>query len=407
MTCVYQCASYTKVRDLLVELVQPVERESVPLADSQGRILAQTVEAKQSIPPFDRSPYDGYALRGEDTQGATAERPITLNVLEEVPAGAVPTQAVYPGTATKVLTGAPIPQGADAVVMFEKTRFTPHEVTLFQPVKPGSNIVRTGEDVKAGQILAHPGTVIDAATAGTLAGQGMQQVMVYRRPKIGLISTGTEVVEPGQEIAPGQIYNSNGFTITAALQKEGCQVEYLGLAKDCLEEIAAILRRGVEDCDMVVITGGVSVGDYDLTPAAMERIGVELLVRGVALKPGMACAYGAKDGTLVCGLSGNPASAITNLYGVVLPAVRKLCGRQNPFLPEVTVTLSHGFDKPSKMTRLLRGHLDVSDGTVRMNLPKDQGNVVLYSAIGCDVMAVVPAGSGVLEAGTKLKGFLL
>jgi len=157
----------------------------------------------------------------------------------------------------------------------------------------------------------------------------------------------------------------------------------------------------------VISTGGVSVGDYDLTPAAMDRIGVETLTRGVQLKPGMACAYGLRDGKPVCALSGNPASCVINFYTVALPALRKLCGRRAPVPEELTLTLADGFPKPSKVTRILRGTLDLSDGTARLRLPRDQGNVVLSSTIGCNVFAVVPAGSGPLTAGMKLKGFLL
>lgn len=400
---------YMTARSLLLDAVQSVDSEWGALSESGGRILAQDLIANQDIPPFDRSPYDGYAFRAADTAEASRETPVALRVLEEVPAGSVPTVTVTEGTAVKILTGAPIPHGADAVIMYERTEFTEETVTIFSPSNSGDNIIYAGEDVREGTVLARSGDVIDPGVAGTLASQGIAAPAVYKVPRVGIISTGSELVEanevPGP--GPGKIRNSNRHTLEAALKALGCESVYLGIARDSAEEICALIEKGLAECDAVVSTGGVSVGDYDLTPDAMERAGVQMLFRGVDMKPGMACAYGVKDGKLVCGLSGNPASSLTNFYAVALPAFRKLTGR-NTYLPqEIQVTLSNGFSKKSPKTRFLRGKLNLNGGTVCMELPKDQGNVVLSSTIGCDVMAVVPAGSGPLEAGTVLKGFLL
>lgn len=398
---------FTEARDLLLSLASPVEAERAALAGCAGRVLAQDLIAAENIPPFDRSPYDGYAFRAEDTQPASREQPVTFEIIEEVSAGAVPTKAVTPGTAVKILTGAPIPAGADCVCMYERTQFTKETVTLFAPIAPGENVVRAGEDVKKGAVLARRGDVIDTGIAGTLASQGEAFPLVYRRLRVGVISTGNEVVETETPLMPGKIHNSNRHTLTAALQKEGMEPVYLGLAGDEVQNIARLIALGLESCDAVLLTGGVSAGDYDLTPDAMEQAGIELLVRGVNLKPGMACAYGVKDGKPVCGLSGNPASALMNFYCIALPALRKMAGMGKPVPDEITVTLKNSFSKKSKGTRILRGKLDLSDGTARMVVPDDQGNVVLSSTIGCNVMAIVPAGSGALPAGTVLKGFML
>lgn len=398
---------FITARDVLLDAVRPVETEQLPLAGCAGRVLAEDVAAAENVPPFDRSPYDGYALRGADTAEASREHPVTLRVIEEVPAGAVPTKVCTRNTAVKILTGAPIPQGADAVINFERTRFTPGTVQLFAPVRPGENIVRAGEDVRRGDVLLRQGQVIDPGAAGTLAAQGVERPRVYRKPRVGVLSTGNEVAEVEEERAAGKIYNSNRYTLSAALEGLGCEAVYLGLARDDPEDVRALLERGLAECDAVVSTGGVSVGDYDFTPDAMERAGVELLFRGVKLKPGMACAYGVKDGKPVCGLSGNPASSLTNFLVVAAPALKKLAGRAEYLPREISVTLQSDFPKKSPATRLLRGTLDLSDGTVGMRLSADQGNVVISSAIGCDVMAIVPAGSGPLAAGTRLKGYLL
>ena len=397
---------YLAARDLLLARVTPTATETVSLFDCAGRVLARELRAAADVPAFDRSPYDGYAFRAEDTAKASREAPVTLRILEEVPAGAVPTRPVTPGTATKLLTGAPVPEGADAIIMYEATEFTKEAVTLFAPVKPGSNIVRTGEDVKKGSLLLRAGQVLDAGGVGALAAQGVAAPEVYRIPRVAVLSTGSELVEAGAETGPGKIYNSNAYMLCAALRQNGFVPVYLGIAGDSVEAIEALLRRGfASGCDAVISTGGVSAGDYDLTPDAMERAGAELLFRGVALKPGMACAYGFRDGKILCGLSGNPASSLTNFYAIALPALKKLAGRADAVPQSFTVRLQSAFPKASRGTRLLRGRLDLSRGAAEMALSPDQGNVVLSSAIGNDVMAVVPAGSGPLEAGTELEAF--
>lgn len=398
---------FETARDLLMERVSAVETENIPLSACGGRVLAEVLTAAENIPPFDRSPYDGYAFRAEDTANASKEHPVTLSILEEVPAGAVPTKAVTAGTATKILTGAPVPEGANTICPYEETAFTPENVTLFRAYKSGANIVTAGEDVREGEVLAQAGSVIDGGTAGTLAAQGVTMPRVYRRVRVGILSTGNEVVEADEALAPGKIRNSNRHTLETILKNAGFEPVYLGLAGDRTEKISSLIARGLAECDAVISTGGVSVGDYDLTPDAMEQAGVETLFRGVNLKPGMACCYGIKDGKPVCGLSGNPASSVTNFYAIALPALRKLAGYREAKLPEIQVKVAGGFKKKGGMTRLLRGVLDLSDGTARMHMIRDQGNVVLSSTIGCNVMAVVPAGSDPVENDAVLKGFLL
>ena len=398
---------YYQAAELLLKLAKPVETERISLAEAADRVLGEPLIAEEDVPPFDRSPYDGYTFRAEDTQRATAENPAVFFITEEIPSGAVPQFPITEGRAAKILTGAPIPEGADAVIMFEETEFTEDTVKIFSPVKNGANIVRRGEDIRRGQILAETGTVIDAGLAGTLASLGKAQVTVYRRPLAGIISTGNEVNEIDKPLPAGGIYNSNRYALDAAMSSAGCDTKYYGIARDSVEEITERITRALEECDAVLLTGGVSVGDYDLTPAAMEQAGAEILVQGVKMKPGMACAYGVKDGKLVLGLSGNPASSITNLYAVALPAFRKLCGKRNPEHQLFDVTLAEGFGKKSKAVRFLRGRLDLTEGTVKMHLPQDQGNVIISSMIGCNIFAIVPAGSGKLKAGTVLKGFMV
>ena len=397
--------SWEEARALACAAAVPVSKERVPLAQCFGRVLAEELRAASDVPPFDRSPYDGYAFRAADTEAASGEHPVTLRILEEIPAGGVPHVTVTEGTAVKLLTGAPIPPGADAVRMYEKTECTEEEVKLFSPAKTGENIIRAGEDVLAGTLLAAPGEVIDAGLLGSLAAQNVSMPLVFRRPLAALLSTGSELQEVGETLREGCIYNTNRYTIGAALAGCGCDVRYLGIAGDDPEKLLEYIREGISQCDALVLTGGVSAGDYDYTRRAMEAAGAEILFDGVGMKPGMACVYGTLGGKLIAGLSGNPASSLTNFHAVAAPAFRKLAGRQHYLPEELKVTLLDGFSKKSGGTRFLRGRLSLQDGTVGMRLSRDQGNVILRSVIGNDVMAVVPAGSGPLDKGTELTGF--
>lgn len=400
-------ADWMEARDLLLKMARPVETESVPLEECGGRVLAFDLLAKEDVPAFDRSAYDGYALRAEDVKNASRDAPVTLRITETVQAGREAAFPVQRGTAARVMTGAKIPAGADCVINFERTAFTEETVTLFQPLRPGDNIVKRGEDVKAGALLCPRGTVIDPGLAGTLAAQGVVQVQVYRRAVVGLISTGSEVVEAWENPGPGKIRNANRASFTALLQKEGCAVRYLGLAADETENVCALIREGLRTCDAVLLTGGVSVGQWDVTPAAMEMAGAEILVRGVDMKPGMACAYGMAGNKLIFGLSGNPASSVTNFCACVLPAVRAMTGRKDPMPREITLPLEKGFGKKSPSARFLRGRMQMAGETLSFLPANSQGNAVLSSAIGCEAFLIIPAGSGPVEAGTRLRGFLL
>ena len=483
---------YKAARDMLVSTVRPVSEEEVDLEAAAGRILARKLIASENVPAFDRSPYDGYAFRAADTKGACRGHPVTLKILEEVPAGSVPSGKIIPGTAAKVLTGASIPDGADAVIMYEKTDFNAETVTIYEEARPGDNIIYAGEDVRRGSILAQAGSIIDAGLCGSLASQGELRPMVHRRPVVGIISTGNELVDPDMEcckaectymknhepayidikdqekpdikakvcelpeadfcVPAGKIINSNRYTLAAALRKDGCIPVYLGTAGDDVRRIAELIQYGSggdlhpdrltdlaafsserqksagpgfgrempaslyeqpgsaqpAGCDMIILTGGVSAGDYDLTPEAMEYAGCSLLVKGVMLKPGMACCYGERDGKLVCALSGNPASSLTNYYAVVRPAVRKLAGLANYMPQTFTVALADDFKKKSKVPRILKGKLEISEqGEAMLHIPAGQGNTMISSSIGCDCMAELAAGSGPAAAGTKLQAFLI
>ena len=392
---------------LMVEKAAVIGTEEVALKEAPGRVLAQEVIAASDVPPFNRTPLDGYALRSADTKEASADDPVTLKVLEEIPAGGISHFPVTEGTAVRIMTGAPIPEGADCIIMYERTEFTETEVKVFDKLSPWENVILAGEDTKKGDVLAKAGTVIDAGLAGTLAGQNIARPLVYKIPRIAIITTGSELVPVGEELPEGKIHDSNGYTLNGTLREMGCEPVMYGIVGDDIDFIAEKIKLALSECDSVVLTGGVSVGDFDYTPAAIEKAGVNLLFQGAALKPGMSCAYGELNGKIVCALSGNPTSSIVNFDIIARPALLKLAGRADYMAKFIKVTLKGGFKKKSRSMRILHGKLDLSDGTVRMDLSAEQGNVIISATIGADVMAIVPAGSGPLSPGTVLDAFLI
>ena len=398
---------FETARDLLLARCGTVEAETMELSAAHWRILARDIRAVTDMPPFPHSPYDGYAFRSADSAEAGREHPVTLRVVENIAAGQTPQQKIAPGTAARIMTGAPIPEGADTVVMYETTEFTPETVTIFSTASPGLDIVPAGEDITAGTLLASRGDLVDPALAGALAAQGLTIIEVFKRPRIGVISTGNELVEADQPISGGAIRNSNRHALEAACARAGAEPVYLGRARDDTGEIAALMEKGLQTCEMVCTSGGVSVGDFDFTPAALDRVGAETLIRGVRIKPGGACAHGIRDGRLIFGFSGNPAAAMINFYSLAWPCLRKLSGHRQALPRTTRITLEGGFFKKSPNTRIISGRLDLSDGVVRMKVAAVQGNAILRTLIGCDVMAVIPAGSPPLPAGTVLEAYLL
>lgn len=391
---------WRQARDLLLKRIRPVEEELLPLDQAAGRLMASSQWASSDLPPFDRSPYDGYAFQSGDTKG---KLPVTLRVLEEVPAGAIPIQEVVPGTAVKVLTGAPIPLGADAVTKFEETRFSQDTVTLLRSYESGENIIRRGEDLRTGDQLAKPGQQLDPGLAGALWAQGVREVAVYRIPRVGLITTGSELQQDHTPGKVGQIPNSNRPAFEAALRLAGAEPVYYGAPGDDCNAIASALSAALQETDLVITTGGVSVGDYDLTPAALEQAGGTIAVQNLLMKPGGKCCFGWQGGKLACCLSGNPASAMTCFYAVVLPLLRKLSGHPEGRLPELTVPLGTGYPKASHQTRLLRGKLTFENGRLEFMPASSQSNGALHSLAGANALAEIPSGSPPLMAGTPLQ----
>lgn len=398
---------YETAVKLLIDHSKEIALEKADLDALNGRILAEYITAEENVPSFDRSPYDGYAFIASDTSMASKDTPVTLKVLENIRAGEIPRYSVSQGSAIRLMTGAPIPDGADAVCKYEDTEFTEEEVRLKRSYRPGENVIRSGEDIKKGSLLACSGMIVDTGIIGILASLGITKVKVFRKPVAGIISTGDEVIDINAPLYPGAIRNTNKYLIASALKSLGMETVYLGHACDDADKIKELILNGEGLCDIIVSTGGVSKGDYDLVPEAMENSGYEIFVRGVDIKPGMACAYGKKNDRLMLALSGNPASSLTNLQCVCYPALRKLMGISEYEHKIIPMRLKKDINKHGRALRLLRGRIELTDGYVVLDAAAEQGNIVISSTKGCNAYGIIPALKDPFKAGDVIKGFVI
>ena len=390
---------------LLLGVPVKLEIETIPIGEAVGRVSAEQITAKIPFPPFDRSPFDGYAVRGADTASASKEAPVTLTVRQEIPAGHVPKENITEGFAAKILTGAPIPPGADGVIKFEETEFTDETVKLFAPVRPGSNIVHAGEDVPAGTEILPAGTEIEPAAMGLLAAQGLKAVKVYKKPLVTVINTGSELAELGQPLPPGMIYNSSMYTLRGFFACMGADFRDGGIVEDDEKTIADRVHAELAVSDMVVTTGGASVGDYDFAMAAAERSGADILFWKIKMRPGGSLLAYVSGGKLVLALSGNPGAAVLGLVLLGLPCVKKRRGLVDVFPEECMVRLVDEVKKSSPRKRIMRGYLKIKDGEAFFVENDGQGGGDISSLLNCDLLAEIPEGSPPLPAGTLVKAY--
>lgn len=394
-------------QNMLLALPVNLCAESISLLDSLGRVTSEDIYSVQMIPPFDRSPYDGYAFRGEDTADAESAKPVVLSITEEIPAGQVSLKEIKPGLAAKILTGAPMPTGANTTIKYEDTEFTDTEVKIFAPVKPGTNIITVGDKISIGELIAYAGTTITAPIMGLLAEQGMTQLNVAKKPLITVINTGSELVELGNPLSPAQIYNCNFYTISSYLRNIGAIPLNGGIVPDNPYMIADRIHTALDNSDMVITTGGVCGSDYDWTVKASTMLGADVLFWKIAMKPGGAMTAALLDGKLILGLSGNPEAVVVGLLRIALPYIRKLCGLSDIFPPVIETVLKEPIKKKNAILRLLRGKLEIVDGIAYFVQDEGKRNRLLSPLINFDLLGELPAGCAPLEAGVKIKSYLI
>jgi molybdenum cofactor synthesis domain-containing protein len=396
-------APLDETRTAILGAVAPLSAVDVPLADAVGLVLASDVVADEPVPPFANTAMDGYAVRAADTAGASADAPVRLHVVGELPAGRAPTTPVGDGEAIRIMTGAPMPDGADAIVMVERTQRDGDDGVLVGAVATtGDHVRRPGGDLEAGEVAFAAGTVLGPAHVGVLASIGAATVHVHRRARVGVLSTGDELVPiDGGALAPGQIRDSNRPMLVALARDAGTDVVDLGLARDDEDFIVGVLEQAFATCDAVLTSGGVSVGDYDYVKAALDRFGA-LEWRQVAIKPAKPLAFGVVQGVPVFGLPGNPVSSLVSFELFARPALRRMMGYDAVRRPEVTARAAHPFrrrpDGKIHLDRVRvawedrngwRGYVAASTG--------DQSSNVLSATAAANAFALIPDGDGLAE----------
>jgi len=324
-----------EARQLIADACKPIDRtERVRLVDANGRVAAANAQSTRDVPPFSRAGMDGYAVRAEDTFGANRYEPKVLRVIDKVYTGQVPTKSVDAGAAIEIATGAPMPQGADAVVMVEETEKAGGDVRVLTPVYPRQNVGRQGADIVVGQTVITRGDVLNPSRIGALAALGAVDVEVYAKPSVAILSTGNEIADQGQELQPGQIYDINKFTLSTIIQEHGGLPTPFSTAQDTLEA----LERAIDACaacDMLVFSGGSSVGERDLILDVIGRKG-EIVFHGIAVKPGKPTVFGTINGKPMFGMPGYPTSCLSNAYMLLVPALRSMAR----LAPRHTATVS-------------------------------------------------------------------
>ena len=393
---------------------QPVTIESVPLVESANRVLAVDVSAADDLPLFDNSSMDGFALRAADSSNAAPASRVTLRVVADIPAGSSPKVPLAPGEAARIMTGAQLPQGADAVVPVEDTDFQnraagsapPEQVQIGRPVKSGENVRSRGMDVRQGEVVLHKGRRLNAQTLGVLAMLGFARVQVHKIPRVALFSSGDELLPVDAPLEPGKIRDSNSYMLAALLEGTGVEVLRLGVAKDSRDSVASLLEKAVtQNADLIISSAGVSVGAYDFVKEVIESNGALDFWR-VNIRPGKPLAFGNYRNIPFLGLPGNPVSAFVGFEVFVRPTLGRLSGLSDGSRPIVRVRCEEEILSDGRES-YLRAVIQAQDGVYVAKLTGHQGSGNILSLVQADALLIIPAGVKCVPAGQEVHAWLL
>jgi len=392
----------TRLEDALqvvLDAVPVLGVEKINLLDALGRVLAEDIIAERDNPPWDNSAMDGFAVRHDDIRQIHAiTTPTVLKVIEDVAAGTFPTKTVGKGEAIRIMTGAPLPQGADTVLKVEDTEHKPDSVKVFKEEQKGANIRPQGEDVRKGDCIIPQGKAIRPAEAGMLAILAKPFVFVYQRPRVAILSTGDELVDLDERLTDEKIVNSNSYGIAAAVQEAGGLPILLGIAKDNPEALKAKIRQGL-NADILVLSGGVSMGDYDFTKPVFKELGGDMNFWKLAIRPGQPVAFGKIGETLAFGLPGNPVSSMITFEQLVRPAMLKMCGHKVLARPVVQALFQERFSKRPDRRHFLRGVLWMERGMLMVRTTGSQGSGILTSMVKANGLIDIPVEVEKLKPG--------
>ncbi|MFJ5714963.1 gephyrin-like molybdotransferase Glp [Neobacillus sp. NPDC093127] len=385
--------------------------ELVSINESFGRFLSEDLIATSNVPHFDRAPYDGFAVRSADTSDASQSNPIEFEVVDHIGAGMVSKKVVGQNQAVRIMTGAMMPEGTDAVVMFEVAQDYEKDGTPFMSIKrsfkKGDNVSFTGEDAKQGEILVKKGTLINPGIQAMLATFGYKSVPVAKKPLVGLFATGTELLEVEEELVPGKIRNSNSHMIAAQIERAGGVVHYFGKLPDEFNTCFEAVKNALNEVDVLITTGGVSVGDFDYLPAIYEKLGAEVFFNKVAMRPGSVTTVAQYKGKILFGLSGNPSACYVGFELFARPIIRRMLFSKKPHLRREKAILEVDFLKANPFTRFVRSSVFIEDGRLRV-APSglDKSNIIM-SLSGANSLTILPGGTRGFTAGSEVAVLLL
>ena len=391
---------------LILDSVSPLPSEKVAVAEGLGRVLCEDIRSGRNVPAFANSAMDGFAVRWADLAAASSTEPASLSIRGGVAAGAVSRKRVLPGTAIRIMTGAPVPAGADAIVRVEYTETRGDRVAVFRTDGKGSHIRPAGEDIRKGQLVLERGRLLGAADIGLMASIGKATVRVRRRPVVAIVATGDELIGVEDRPSRGKVVNSNGYTLSSAVREAGAVAKSFGIVRDSRNRLAATFRKAL-DCDALITSGGVSMGDYDYVKDALEDAGVRMRFWKVAQRPGHPMAFGSKGPRPVFGLPGNPVSSLVSFILYVRPTLLKMMGHESLFMPVVRAKLAHDMRTAPGLKEFIRCRLEEEDGRFLASSTGTQSSGVLRSLSLAQALVVAREDQTMLRKGSHAPAILL
>ncbi len=397
----------SEAQRIIIESINTLPEENITIVESLSRVLSCDIISDIDIPSCNLSGMDGYAVRWDDVKGASSNNPKVLNIVDDIPAGSLPKNRVGEGETARIMTGAVLLEGADSVVMVEDTEIFGTSVKIKKEPKPYENVIQSGENIKKGELLLEKGRIIGPPEIGILASLGMENVKAIRQPKIAVLSTGNEIVDIGEELSPGKTRNTNTYTLSAQIQEAyGIPID-LGIAKDTKEEITSKIKRVLEEADMLITSGGVSVGDYDIVKDVLEGMGLMVKFHKVAMRPGKPTLFGLIKEKPFFGLPGYPVASMVCFEILVRPAILKMGGRRNLERPIIKAILKENIKKKADRRHYLRVILEKKEGIFSAKLTGPQGSSVLSSMVKGDGLLIAEKEIDFIPCESEVSVYLL